>query len=706
MADKAGKQDDVEERKLAARIGVVICECGDKIAGVLDTDALLRRGSALPGVVYTWSEPYPCSRDGQDRLRQAIFDNKLNRILIAGCTPRLVEKLFRRSVEEAGLDGDFADVADIREQCAYVHAADPAAALEKAAAIIAMGVARLAAITPRRTYSRPILKSAVLIGSGLSGLTVALALADAGITVALVERAGGLGGSLHVLQDRGPELIAERVAAAANHSRVQTLLGTHVKDVGGQPGGYELHLVQGDQDIILKTGVIVVATEAQPTRLDHARWYDRSRVVTQTEFAGELGAAAGANGSLPLSNIVMVLSPEETQDGRHSRLGSAAAIRQAIQTKHMTPDANITILFRDFYLGGEGDPDQSLVVQAQELGVTLFRYHKAHPPAVGEKTVDVDDPLTGDPLRIPFDRVVLTTPLVPSDDASELAALLRLPRDRQGFILERRTRLRPGHYADDGIYVVGGAHQPCDSNEALFQAHVASARILRFLTRDSIEVEASVAEVDKALCTGCGSCAQVCPTAAITLEKTEGILSLAVVDALRCTACGNCAVVCPVKAISLPGWGDSAILAQISAALSSDGSQETSQGTKQATPKILVFACEWSAYAAADIAGSRRVTYPSEARILRMNCSARFDPYHMLWAFLNGANGVFLGVCPQGECHYRTGNLHAEERVRALRRQLADHGIDPRRLRLEFMAPDDGLAFAAAMKDFKAEVSS
>jgi heterodisulfide reductase subunit A len=295
-------------------------------------------------------------------------------------------------------------------------------------------------------------------------------------------------------------------------------------------------------------------------------------------------------------------------------------------------------------------------------------------------------------------------PLVPQDNADTLAALLRLPQDESGFIIEPRTRLRPGRYADDGVFVIGGAHQPVDTAETLFQAYLAGARVLRFLEQETIRIEAPVAEIEAGLCTGCGNCVQVCPMTAIQLEKRDGILSLSEIDPLRCTGCGNCVVVCPVRAITMPGWNDAAILAQITAAL-----QSRTTAPEEAlsyAPRVVVLACEWSAFAAADIAGSRHCPYPHGVRIIRMNCSARFDPNHILWAFLNGADGVFLGTCHPGECHYGTGNLYAKERVEVLKKQLAEHGVDPRRLHLGFFSGDEGPKLAQALTHFAERIAA
>lgn len=688
------------------QVGVFVCECGNQISGTLDTESLRHDAASLTSVVYASCEAYPCSRDGQTRIQHAINEQGLDRVLIAGCTPRLVRNLFENVVQAAGLDRSFLDIRDIREQCAYVHSDYPDAALQKASNLIEMGVDRLAAITPPRIYTGQVMKSALIIGSGLSGLTTAISLADSGIEVTLVERSSSLGGELQILQDHAQDLIARKIETVLEHPQVHIMLKANIIEVIRKPGNYQVSINEGDKEIALSFGAIIVATGAQPKHLESESWYHHPHVKTQIEFSHELRFAVEADKGLALKNIVLILYEDRSDRGHISQLNCMAVIHQAILTKQLNPEANVLILFRELNLGSIADRGKDEFLKAKDLGVTFFRYQEGHPPVIGDTNVDVFDELTGEAVSIPFDRVVIALPLEPTDNARTLASILRLPQDEAGFIQESHLRLRPGRHVDDGIYVLGGAHEPADTAEALFHAYITSARALRFLKQGTISVEAPIAEIEPEYCTGCGNCVQVCPMSAINLEKRDGMLSLSEVNVLRCIGCGNCVVVCPAKAITLPGWNDAAILAQISAALKlpptpGEGDEKTKRDTR-----VVALSCEWSAYAAADIAGVRRIAYPPEVRIIRMNCSARFDPNLILWAFLNGADGVFLGACHPGECHYGSGNLYAQERIEVLKKQLAERGFDPSRLNLEFLSGDDGEKFAQSIIDFVLAVQS
>jgi heterodisulfide reductase subunit A len=302
--------------------------------------------------------------------------------------------------------------------------------------------------------------------------------------------------------------------------------------------------------------------------------------------------------------------------------------------------------------------------------------------------------------------VAVGAPLAEQRDANVLAHLLGIAQDEQGFFPEVRYRLRPEGYAERGIFVCGAAHHPAEPREAGLQAISAAFKALRHLRAGVVSNGAPVASVDPALCTGCANCVEPCPFDAIAMQQRAEAVDLAQIDPLLCTGCGNCVVVCPVKAISQPVDSDAQVLAQIEAALrtadgrSADRRGKSTNGTDGERVRILVFGCEWSGHAAAELAGANKLSYPVQTRLIRLRCSARFDPIHILWALYNGADGVFLSACAPGECHYIDGNRYAEERSNTLRSLLAGNGFDPRRLRLEWIVPDDPHDFVKKVSSF------
>ncbi len=678
------------------RVGVILCECGGVLSSRLDLDDLERQAAGLPGVVYVYHEAFPCSRDGQERLRQAVRENDLERILVAGCAPRLVEKLFRNALQETGLDAGYLMVSNIRDATQFFKD-DSQAALRKAASILEMSAARLTATQTAQPRYGKVQRSALVIGGGLRGLSVALALAEKDIPVTLLTLKDDRGEYPAGSQEDRLEITRERLQAVQKNPRIRLFDDARLISVRGHPGDYEIEIDAGGQTTSLPAGAIIVANASQPKALGSGHWFDRTRVKTQAEFGADLKTLSQRGDGLGMKDVVFILCAEESQISHCSRVCCNIGLEQAIRVKQLDPAANVTVLFRELYLSGIGGSQESKLIQARQLGVTFFRYGPKAAPVIGDKTIDIQDTLTREPVRIPYDQAILSMPLIPAENTRLLSTLLGLPLDEFGFLAEPRIRLRPGSYADPGLYVLGSAQQPADTAEALFQAYLTGARAQRFLNQETIRVDAPIAQIDAQLCTGCGNCPQVCPANAVHLERRDGILSLSTIDELLCIGCGNCVVVCPVKAIRLPGWDNLEIPAQITAALDE-------AYFKSGQPKLLTLACEWSAYGAAESAGRRNIPFPENARILRMNCSARFDPFHILWAFLNGADGVLLGACKPGECHYGMGNLYARERVEVLHAELAQHGIDPRRLRLEFFSVQDGEKFSAILADFQRQV--
>lgn len=551
-------------------VGLFICECGGKISSILPSGRLLEQARRLPSVIVARRLRYACSPDGLSAIRQAIASEKLDRVLVAGCTPRLLARRFRLACREAGLDDDLFELVDIREGCAWVHRDEPEAASAKALDLVRMGVARVARRRSREPVVAEVTPAALVIGGGLAGMTAALILAEAGLPVTLVERRAALGGTAglarRVGEDAGPaaESIERKATAIRSHPRIRLLLQSQVAAVSGTVGRYTATITGPHGNCACDVGAIIVAT----------------------------GARSLVAGELPHG---------ESGDGNGHRTG-------------------------------DGEPSPAMFLSSQP-------------------------------------------------DASVLAHLLDLPQDANGFFPEVRCRLRPGSWVERGIYICGAAHAPTTPAETEFQATSAALRAVRHLRSGTVCSVAPAVRVDEDLCSGCGTCVGVCGSGAIRLHPREEVLSVSRVDPLRCTGCGSCAVACPAKAIDLSLDSESEMLAQIQSALAdtpADGRL-----------RILAFGCAWSAQLAAELAGARGLTYPAAVRPIQLSCSARLDPLHVLWAFHCGADGVFVGACPPGQCHHGGANRHADDRIAKLQTLLAASGFEARRLCREWITPDD-----------------
>jgi coenzyme F420-reducing hydrogenase delta subunit/ferredoxin len=308
----------------------------------------------------------------------------------------------------------------------------------------------------------------------------------------------------------------------------------------------------------------------------------------------------------------------------------------------------------------------------------------------------------------PFGVIIVATG-EPDEESCKLAILLRLTQDADGFLPELRVRLRPLDYVERGIFVCGSAHYPCSAAEAQFQAFSAASRALRHFQRGTVTAHGTLAEVTSKTCNGCGDCFKVCPFGAVAMADRPGGLSLAEIDPLLCTGCGNCVSVCPVGAVTVSGWTDVQLEAQMCFALKGIAWRQKVGGQAPTlTPaqrggadlRILIFACKWSGYAAAELAGAQKLSYPPSVRMIRLDCSGRLQPGLILKAFELGAAGVLVLGCPPRVCHYERGNERAAavyEQVEALISLL---GIPETRLKLAWIPPDDGPAFAALVNEF------
>ncbi|TKJ32945.1 4Fe-4S ferredoxin [bacterium (candidate division B38) B3_B38] len=560
----------MNEKRGLPSVGVFVCRCGVNIGGFLDTPALVEYAKTLPGVVFAKENLYTCSESGTAEIKKAIQENDIQRVVVAACTPLTHEPLFRAICQEAGVNPYLFEFVNIREHCSWAHMKEGEEATKKAKDLIRMGVARAIELEPLESIEAEVEPSALVIGGGISGLVAAASLAERGFRVALVEREGELGGMLRHLYKLYPsDVPAEEVLKpwrdkVIDNPLVDLYLESEVISVKGYIGNYDVVIKSPEKEIPLKAGVIILATGAQLWEPPEGLYgYNKKDVITQLELESLL-----MKGKLKADKVVMIqcvgaMSPERSYC---SRICCVTAIKNAILIKELNTAASVHILYRQ--MQAYGDEYESYLRRAKELGVRFVNFSPEQSPVVENQQVKVYHQLLGRELTLPFDLLVLSTPLVTQRGSEALATLLKVPIDQDGFFLEAHIKLRPLDFSTDGIYLCGCAHYPADVGEAVSQALGAASRASIHLTRGYIKVEPIVSSlIDEKLCQGCGLCAGLCPYGAIEMVDTsEG--KKARIISVACKGCGICAASCYCQAIRLSHYTREQLEAQIRALLS------------------------------------------------------------------------------------------------------------------------------------------
>ena len=572
------KQRDVTEEE--PRIGVFVCHCGTNIGGFVDVPGVAEYARTLSGVVHAEDNLYTCSQDSVAHIIEQVKALELNRVVVASCTPLTHEPLFQDAIRQAGLNPYLFEMANIRNQCSWIHSSDWDAATEKARSLVRMAVARAAQLEPLETSEVPINKSALVIGGGAAGMTAALTLAGQGFPVHLVERDDRLGGNLRnvryfVSDDGRPmewtpaEYLAEMVFQVRQHPLIETHLGSEVSGTGGFKGNFTSTLKSNGQQTEVKHGVIVVATGGVEYRGPEYGYGSDPKVLTQQEFEGVL--ANPEKSSKGLNSIVMIqcVGPAERFC---SRICCTTALKNALKLKEINPKADITIIYRDIRTYGF---KERLYTQAREVGVRFVHYDFDRKPDVslaegpGGLQVRVWEPMLDRELRLAPDLLVLSTPVIPSPGARELATLLKLPVDMDGFFLEAHVKLRPVDFSADGVFMAGLAHYPKLLDETIAQAQAAASRASSVLAQDSILTNARVAVVDPDRCVGCLTCVRICPYGVPVISGqytgTGEIVGAAYIEAAVCHGCGTCVSECPARAIQLMHYTDAQTINKVDA---------------------------------------------------------------------------------------------------------------------------------------------
>jgi heterodisulfide reductase subunit A len=557
------------------RIGVFVCHCGTNIGGIVDVPQVVEYAKNLPYVAHAEANLYTCSEEGISSIKHAIKEYDLNRVVVASCTPRTHQPLFRNACADAGLNPYLFEFVNIREHCSWIHMQNREEATEKAKELVKMGVAKARWLEAQEEFESEVYPAAMVIGGGVAGMSAALNLANQGFEVHLVEKEPELGGRLLKLNriftiNKAPdELVESTVKAVKGHSKIRLHMPAVVKAASGYIGNFDVSVDEDGQETSFKVGVIIVATGAQVLEPRLYSYGELNNVLTQLGLEQRL-----KNGELgEFQNVVMIncVGARIPERPYCSRLCCMTAIKNAALMREINPEAKVYVLHRD--LMTYGVEFEEYYRAAKEAGVRFIRYTLDNPPRVvgrkSVKAVKVYDELMDMEMELPCDLLVLATPLIPNNDNEELSKMLKVPIGDGGFFLEAHVKLRPVEFAMDGIYVAGTCRWPADIRESIAQGYAAASEAAIPLRRGLVKVEAITATVDPKICKGCGTCVLVCPFDAIELKESQmkGLEGKIVseVNAALCKGCGLCAAACPNRAIQQRGFTDIQLLSMVNA---------------------------------------------------------------------------------------------------------------------------------------------
>ncbi len=560
-----------------ARIGVFVCHCGINIGGVVNVPEVMEYAKTLPGVAYAEQNLYTCSQDAQERIKEKVKEHKLNRVVVASCTPRTHEPLFQNTIKEAGLNAYLFEMANIRDQCSWIHMHEPKAATRKAKDLVRMAVAKSRLLEPLENLTIKVNQQALVIGGGVTGMVAALELAKQGVKVHLVEKEKELGGNLRKLHylpsgDDPMEYLKKLEADVRGNKNITVHMGVKVKNIEGYVGNFKTLLADGKE---IEHGVVILATGGEEYKPEGEYLYGKDKnVKTLLEFKEMLkkGEAKGKS-----YVFIQCVGSREGDHPNCSRVCCTGTMTAAIKVKERDPEAQVYVLFRDIRTYGFRE---KYYKDASQKGVKFVRFDDDKKPVVEDKggklEVKVTEEDTGKTLVLKPDYLVLASGTRPQKEAEELAPMLKVPLTKEGFFLEAHMKLRPVDFATEGVYLAGLSHGPKFVDESISQSLAAVARAMTVLSKTTLEAEGIVACVDESLCDGCGICVPTCEYKALEIVANKDDAKKRIVDVNvgLCKGCGACVGACPAGALTQKGFRDEQILAMIDAALEQPKKQE------------------------------------------------------------------------------------------------------------------------------------
>jgi heterodisulfide reductase subunit A len=553
------------------RVGVFVCHCGTNIGGIVDVPSVKTYAESLPNVVFAADNLFTCSQDTQENIRKAIQENRLNRVVVAACTPRTHEPLFQETIREAGLNPYLFEFANIRDQNSWVHQHNPEAATRKAKDLIRMAVAKASLLEPIDSLQIEVNSNALVIGGGLAGMSAALNLADQGFKTYLVEREGRLGGhALHLGKTwKGEDVgafLSDFSKRVESHQNIEVLRGAEVSNIDGFVGNFTTTVQAGSETREIQHGAVILATGGRPLETNEYLCGQSERVTKWHELEYLIENEPEKIAKAKSIVFIQCVGSREPERPYCSKICCTASIMTAIRLKEKKPDMRVYILYRDIRTFGQRE---ELYRKAREMGVIFIRYTLEEKPKVEKHgdglLITVKDHVLGRPLQIPADYLNLATAILPTEGQKQIAQMLKVPLNDEGFYLEAHIKLRPVDFSTDGVFVCGLAHYPKPVEESIAQAQAAATRAAGLLGRKTIDIEPIVSVVNEEKCIGCGLCEMSCAFGAIRLKKIIGKGFRAENYSALCKGCGVCAAGCPQRAIDMKHFREEQILAAIQA---------------------------------------------------------------------------------------------------------------------------------------------
>jgi heterodisulfide reductase subunit A len=565
------KKEGVPEVNVAnerPRIGVFVCHCGINIAGVVDVPTVAEYAGTLPYVEFATDNLYSCSQDTQDTMAKIIAEKRLNRVVVAACTPKTHEPLFQETLINAGLNKYLFEMANIRNQDSWVHKNNPELATKKAKDLIRMAVHKVALMAPLKEAELEINQTAMVVGGGISGMAAARSLARQGYDAHIIEKDARLGGQARNIYrtasgDSVPEKLNNLINEIQKNKKIHIHLETEIKQVEGFVGNFETTLAVNGNEEMLEHGVAVVATGASPYQPDEYHYGQDPRILTSLELDRKMIEKDAALKDLNTAVFIQCVGSREPQRPYCSRVCCTHSVDNAIELKRLNPEMDVFVLYRDLRTYGEREV---LYKKAREAGVIFIRFSLENKPEViteGDKLfVSVIDHVIGRPVEIETDLVSLATAILPNE-VGTLANFFKVPLNDDGFFVERHAKLGPVEFATDGVFLCGMAHYPKPIDESIAQGQAAASRAVTLLARETIFTSGTIAETDPTLCSECGVCMSVCPYSAPSFTEEGPFAGRAQINPVLCKGCGLCVASCRSGAIHLKGFDNDQIFAQL-----------------------------------------------------------------------------------------------------------------------------------------------